>query len=1527
MAKSKSDRRLAFVEAERIAADFPLASNPLSGIVSEDGLEGVLSKREINKQIRRLRKLHVDDYIRQTVLPSENPKRKNAPEVIKQLGGTIVQEISEGPLYLAEMDFTRNGRRRRVVMLAQNRKNKNGVWMPQHHIRATQLARFYSAHGIPMVTFIDTPGADAGEEANRNNQAHSISNLITEMSSMPLPTVGIVFGNGYSGGAIPLATTNLLFSVRDGVFNTIHPQGLSDIAYNYNLSWQECAKYIGVSAFELCQAGFLDGIIDYSPLDSQSPKALTDAIFSAIDCIENNVVSILRAKDFHYLFDHYKENILHYLYPTDLMIEENRVIDKTPTGRLNVFGVVYRFDRYLKMRRRLSSQSVLRFSRLDTEDLPSGDLQDRVEKDRLGRFNRWVKSPLEIRYDEDLNRRYKRFLDTENALGSERNRLTTFFIGSPQRNFEKAGEELSLELGLHLYNSWKIEARANLIHLVGFLTDKPASPSRPPEEMDMLETLGMPEVRKRFPEVVKHLVLFDLLYDKLVENLPLIAAELKDTNRITQQTMSDLLDKAFGEAAGSLPSLIEPGDPDGHHPDFFLWLERLISRRDFEKLMRQISEWKRMAFPRLSEPLFGILAYFFTHLLPVYYQALRGEKRFEGTINPRNIGIKDFWNRLNQAYRDLLLQNLLADQKFGLQITPAMVVDELFTGFEEINADLMTADPVNFPGFRQSIERALAQKTQPVGVITGFADFQHGEVNSRVGLVVSNTGFQAGAFDMASGEKVCRLMVECAVNHLPIILFISSGGMQTKEGAGALFSMSVLNNRITRYVKDFDLPIICFGFRDCTGGAQASFVTHRLVKTFYLSGAVIPFAGQRVVPSHLPAEAILSNYLSRVDESMDGLVKNPFDIGQDEKLREIDPDIPIPTETIADAIARTLQGEYRIPQTVPGEKTEALPTGFISFNPVKRMLIHARGATATRLIMAAHDAGVESVLVQSDADMESYPARLLGENDRLVCLGGNTPADSYLNGMSVIRIAGQEGVDAIHPGIGFLSENPSFALLTRRYGFNFIGPRARSMELMGNKSNAIATARQLKVSVVPGSQGVLSDADHALSIANEIGYPVLIKAAFGGGGKGMRIVRDSERFKEDFTRTSGEALAAFGNGDVYLEKFVEFMRHVEIQVLRDRFGNCRILGLRDCSVQRDNQKLIEESGSYKFPQELKEELYRYGEAIAEEIDYIGAGTIEFIYDRKEERIYFMEMNTRLQIEHPVTEMVTGIDIVREQFRIASGESISEIKPAPKGYAMEVRVNAERIVPAADGGFSFVPSPGRIERMALPKMPNVRVLSAVEDGDEIPPYYDSLIVQIIAHGRTRGAVVKALRDYLAGVVIEGVYTNLALMEAILDDPVFKQGDYDTGFIAGFFERADMKKVLKRSEARNRSKSKIHPDSIQIENSDELRVLSPRTGVFYNAPSPDEPPFVEVGDVFDVKQPLCLLEAMKVYENLSLADFNRPNGQELFPNNQQFTVTRVLAESGQTVNQGDLLFIVKPIAGEKAPDQAVPAVAGR
>jgi len=775
--------------------------------------------------------------------------------------------------------------------------------------------------------------------------------------------------------------------------------------------------------------------------------------------------------------------------------------------------------------------------------------------------------------------------------------------------------------------------------------------------------------------------------------------------------------------------------------------------------------------------------------------------------------------------------------------------------------------------------------------------------------VVSNVEFQAGAFDMASCEKVCRLLDDCARLKLPVIFFISSAGMQTKEGGGSLFSMAIINERITRFVKDLDLPVLCFGFRDCTGGAQASFVTHLLVRTYYFSGSQIPFAGQLVVESHLPAHSTLSNYLSTNAGTMDGLVKNPFDVGIDEKLQEIDPQIPIAKYSVEEIISRVLAGEYHLSV---GDEVQSYSTQEnLHIGEIKRVLIHARGCTAARLIRGTQDAGMEVVLVASDPDMESYPATLLREKDRLVCIGGNTPQDSYLNGMSVIRIAEQEEVDAIHPGIGFLSESPHYARICREHGFNFIGPRVANMDRMGNKSNAIATARNLNIPVVPGSEGALMDPVHAMGVAAEIGFPVLIKAAHGGGGKGIEVVKEVGRFKSIFSRMFQEALSAFGNGDLYLEKFIGSMRHLEVQIIRDMHGNSKLLGIRDCSVQRNYQKLIEETAS-GIPKNIKEQVYDYAGKLIDEIDYIGAGTVEFIYDLDEKCVYFMEMNTRLQVEHPVSEMVSGTDLVRLQFEVTQGHDIGELDFKLNGHAIELRVIAEKIVLDDEGELRFVPDPGHVTEVFFPEKANVRVIQSVTSGSIVSPFYDSLIAQIICWGKSRKEAINSLLNYLKRVRIHGVSTNLALNRMILQDPAFQKGRFSTKYLVDLFERIDEKKLLSDAQKDSgTSKSAVDQKAIMLEGSDELKVLSPQMGVFYRAASREDEPFVIEGQIIDVNHSLCLLESMKVFTELSLADYKSPEGEALYPADVKYKVTRVIAEDQNTVNQGDLLFVMQPV----------------
>ena len=1039
-------------------------------------------------------------------------------------------------------------------------------------------------------------------------------------------------------------------------------------------------------------------------------------------------------------------------------------------------------------------------------------------------------------------------------------------------------------------------------------------------DLSIVDVLLNIDLRDDFVEEIRNFQLFDVIYDELLDRLVQIADQAQRTQSLDRQTVADLIDETFTAALNQ----IEPDDErdDGtvrKRRDAFLdWFRQLSKTRLSKTFFATVEEWKKLIHTDLSDTLFVVVKEFFEGLLTTYVDSERGDGKFSGNIRPKNIGRRrDFWNRLQIAYRDLQIQETLNDYKRLRLTSHQAFIDRFFTEFEEYGRDMLSSDPCDFPGFRESIEKALDKDEPPAGVVTGIGKFKLAKREVRVGAVISNPDFQAGAFDMASAEKFCTLLVRCAEQQLPVVCFISSGGMQTKEGAGALFSMAAINDRITRFICDFDLPVIVFGHGDCTGGAQASFVTHPLVHTHYFSGTSMPFAGQIVIPSHLPAESILANYLASNPESMQGLVKHPFFGELDADLRGIDPDIPTPTATVEDAVATVLSDDYTIGTALPLSAPRQVDDQDL-YRPVRRVLVHARGCAASKIVKVAQSQNIETVLVQSDPDVESVAADMLGPKDQLVSIGGSTPDESYLNARSVLVVAENEHVDALHPGIGFLSESSQFASLIRSHGINFVGPPVSSMETMGNKSNAIKSAIAFGVPVVPGSHGVVTDVDAAAEMAEEIGYPVLIKAVHGGGGKGIQVVESAAGFYEAFQRVTVEARAAFGNGDVYLEKFVTKLRHIEAQVLRDSQGNTKVLGIRDCSVQRDKQKVIEESGSTMLPDNLLENVVESSAAIAGGVGYVGAGTVEFIYDLDSDAVYFMEMNTRLQVEHPVTELVSGVNIVAEQFRIAGGESIKELEVSSDGYAIEARINAERLVRDSDGELVLRPSAGEITKWDFPNDEDIEIISTAGQGKFISPYYDSMIMQVIAHGDDRETTAKKLVDYLSQVTLEGIYTNIPLLRTILTDKGFLDGIYDTSYLPKLLKTIDADALIEEIDDMAAVDAQaVGWDAIQIEESNELRVLAPSTGIFYIKPTPGDPDYVSVNDVIGTDEVLCQLEAFKVFTPMRLRDINTVE-QVFFSENIRYKVNRINVATGQQVNAGDLLFVVEPVS--KEPESA-------
>ena len=439
----------------------------------------------------------------------------------------------------------------------------------------------------------------------------------------------------------------------------------------------------------------------------------------------------------------------------------------------------------------------------------------------------------------------------------------------------------------------------------------------------------------------------------------------------------------------------------------------------------------------------------------------------------------------------------------------------------------------------------------------------------------------------------------------------------------------------------------------------------------------------------------------------------------------------------------------------------------------EKVLIANRGEIALRIIAACRDLGVKTVAVYSTADRDSLH---VAHADEAICIGAARSADSYLSIPAIISAAEMTDADAIHPGYGFLAEDAHFAEICRDCRIRFIGPSPEAIRLMGDKAQARQAAAAAGIPVLPGSSEPLQASSEARALAGEIGFPVILKAAMGGGGRGMRIVRDREGLEGAFEQARSEAGAAFGNADVYLEKYLERPRHIEFQVLGDEHGSVRSLGERECSIQRRHQKLLEEAPANGFDADTRERMGAVLVNALQSIGYSNAGTVEFLMDA-EGQLYFIELNARIQVEHPVTEAVTGIDLVRSQLQLAAGEPLRSVVPEAvevRGHAIECRVNAE-------DPETFLPSAGTIERFAAPGGPGVRVDSAAYSGWTVQPYYDSLVAKVTSHAGTRETAIRRMRRALSMCVLEGVKTSIPLHQRILAEPKFVAGRYDTLFI--------------------------------------------------------------------------------------------------------------------------------------------------
>ncbi len=438
-----------------------------------------------------------------------------------------------------------------------------------------------------------------------------------------------------------------------------------------------------------------------------------------------------------------------------------------------------------------------------------------------------------------------------------------------------------------------------------------------------------------------------------------------------------------------------------------------------------------------------------------------------------------------------------------------------------------------------------------------------------------------------------------------------------------------------------------------------------------------------------------------------------------------------------------------------------------------KVLIANRGEIAVRIIRACRELGIHTVTVHSTADKHALHAKI---SDETVCIGPAATKDSYLNAAAIIQACKMTGAEAVHPGFGFLSENADFAEMCKENGIVFIGPASRSIRMLGDKANAKETMKAAGVPVIPGSDGAVPDMETAKLLCREIGCPIMVKASAGGGGRGIRLVESPDKLEEAITEAKQEALNYFGDDSIYMEKFLVNPKHVEVQILADKFGNTIYLGERDCSLQRRNQKVLEETPSPIMTPDLRARMGKAAVAAAKACGYCNAGTIEFLVDA-DRNFYFMEMNTRIQVEHPITEAVTGVDLVKQQIRIAFGEKLPYAQKdiELRGHSIECRINAE------NPDMNFRPCPGRITALHIPGGPGIRVDSSVYQGYTIPPYYDSMIAKLIVHAPTREEAIAKMKWALAEFIVDGVDTNIDFQLSLIRDTVFESGNYDIGYL--------------------------------------------------------------------------------------------------------------------------------------------------
>ena len=1420
---------------------------------------------------------------------------------------------------------------KRIAVFGQHSSpiTNSGRFSPENH--KSYLNKFIECdkRGIDIISLIDTPGAQADEEANLNHQSEWISACIAKSSNCKIKHISIIVGQGGSGGAqIGLAGADLRFALPDTYYYVIHPEALKVIAKRINISLTDLCKIIQLSPCELTRDSIIDGIVNIDASDKTKPlniNPLIRTIFFGFEDLERKAAKKMQLLD-------KKEDYLDYCNKVFNISGEEKDIEEKYNEDILTFDEYMQFKiKKQKMEQRLSYRTIenlYNHQRIDSSYKKEVSLKQDIEaiKDNFVSFLSKIKiSDLKLMSTEMLQwyDSFKGIPVSVPGLGVFVDKIHMYKDGTKGITREKFIDQLYFAF----ISQYRYDYAKDVLKEVLKSVDTNVL-------RDMLDNASRDSIAGAFAvlpktsvKVAKYYIILDRILQILCKNPEKLLAELtSEDGKIKKENIlrGPFLDSIFLKT-------IEEFNIETK--DFLDWIKRYPDLH--EKAIDFVLRYNNQTDP------------VFAGLIPLFSGIVKKaviEEQDKSFFATKDVHIKElpitniteihpnlppnFWKRLLTYKRDSKVKQLKLNtfskdnpeinNNKGLLFKTPMVEDvlslfcdinKISNNFKELNSDLISANNLRFPGFEQSILKNIQNNKIKFksGLTTGILTTKVDDEDFKFGIAVSNPQFQAGAIDQSAGAKIGFLLEECSKKHLPVVFFLSTGGMNTKDGVGGLESMAVNDMQITEFRKTTKLPIVMIGYGNSVGGTQAAHMTHPDVITTYLTGTDILFAGQAVVPENLPQTCRLADLLATRPNCKFTLLDNPFQTNMADGLEAIYEEtvkVARPKATVNDFLSiifkKVKLGKTDfVEETKLGVEIRTLTNKFKTAYELKRKvkfkntLILCRGVIKEDYVRVCKNLGINPYILNVSGDEIAMDYGLPSENIKHL--------DSYsASDEDILALCKELEIDSIAFGYGFKAEDPEFHKKCLLSGIHCIAPPYKAVKNCGYKNKTLLELKRVGVPIQKGSHGLITSLDHAYKTALKIDYPVILKADTGGGGRGIKIVNSENDMEVAYLSVKEEAKAAFPTDDIFMEKFVKNARHIEFQVVRDKYGNCIVFDERDCTLQRKGQKMLEESPSLIISPALRKSMKKSVRKISDKLNLIGPVTVEFLVDMDSEKLdfSFMEVNPRIQVENGVTGMQYNIDLVDMQVRLAQGEKlpftqkeIDNISNADTDLksTIELRINAEDIA------LDFALDSGKITKMELPELENVVIRMGLKEGMNVSKYYDSMIGMIIVQGNNREETFKKLNKTLDKMKIEGVVTNISVLKALLADEAVKSGlsGYNINYV-----NLNKDKMFKKQKEENKINRNIRLQE-NLEKYEKIpTACTPQAGTYYTSTKPGATPFVQEGDTISLEDVVCICGQGKNMSPLTVNQLVIPgNHDETIKNAKEIKIEKTLFRNSQ------------------------------